>query len=222
MAHPPFMNSTGLIPKIFDKISEAQKPERFTTDYLATVIGYGSGSARPVIPLLKRLNFLQADGTPTLLYARFRNPSERASAMLEGMKGAYAELFARNEYAHLMPKEKLRDLVIEVTGLKRDNSVVQAIVSTFLALKLVAGIDDTTRTGGAQKVETVQNAEFPEFPTPTISHAAPDGRQVTTIRNVSEVGMNLSYTINLNLPPSPDPEVFNAIFKALKEHLLGK
>jgi hypothetical protein len=37
-----------------------------------------------------------------------------------------------------------------------------------------------------------------------------------------EVGMNLSYTINLNLPPSPDPEVFNAIFKALKEHLLGK
>jgi hypothetical protein len=34
--------------------------------------------------------------------------------------------------------------------------------------------------------------------------------------------MNLSYTINLNLPPSTDPEVFNAIFRALREHLLGR
>jgi hypothetical protein len=56
--HPPFMNATGLITKIFGRIAEAQKPERFTTDYLTTVIGYGSGSARPIIPLLKRLGFL--------------------------------------------------------------------------------------------------------------------------------------------------------------------
>jgi len=35
MSHPPYMNCTGLISKIFDKIGEAQKPERFTTDYLA-------------------------------------------------------------------------------------------------------------------------------------------------------------------------------------------
>src|SRR5438270_9804161 len=80
MAHPPYMNSTGLISKIFDKIAEAQKPERFTTDYLGSVLGYSSGSARPIIPLLKRLNFLQADGTPTQLYTRFRNPSERGPA----------------------------------------------------------------------------------------------------------------------------------------------
>ena len=33
-------------------------------------------------------------------------------------------------------------------------------------------------------------------------------------------GINLSYTINLNLPPTTDVEVFNAIFKSLKQHLL--
>lgn len=119
MAHPPYMNSTGLISKIFAKIAEAQKPDRFTTDYLENVIGYGSGSARPVIPLLKRLNFLQSDGTPTQLYTRFRNPSERASAMLEGLKAAYPEVYARSEYAHALTKEKVRDLVVEVTGLAR-------------------------------------------------------------------------------------------------------
>jgi hypothetical protein len=36
----------------------------------------------------------------------------------------------------------------------------------------------------------------------------------------SATGFNLSYTINLNLPETADVEVFNAIFKSLKEHLL--
>lgn len=34
------------------------------------------------------------------------------------------------------------------------------------------------------------------------------------------LGLNLGYTINLNLPATSDPAVFNAIFKSLKEHLL--
>jgi hypothetical protein len=34
------------------------------------------------------------------------------------------------------------------------------------------------------------------------------------------IGMNLGYTINLNLPATTDVAVFNAIFKSLKEHLL--
>jgi hypothetical protein len=33
-------------------------------------------------------------------------------------------------------------------------------------------------------------------------------------------GFNLSYTINLNLPETADVEVFNAIFRSLKENLL--
>jgi hypothetical protein len=34
-------------------------------------------------------------------------------------------------------------------------------------------------------------------------------------------GLNLSYTINLNLPATSDQAVFNAIFKSLKEYLLN-
>jgi hypothetical protein len=34
------------------------------------------------------------------------------------------------------------------------------------------------------------------------------------------MGMNLSYTINLNLPATSDISVFNAIFKSLKENML--
>ena len=48
MAVPPFMNSTGLISKIFEK--QAKVPPRYTQDFQATVLGYGSGSAKPFIP----------------------------------------------------------------------------------------------------------------------------------------------------------------------------
>jgi hypothetical protein len=50
---PPFMNATGVVTKVFDKIIEASQPERFTQDYLSTKLGHSGGSARPVIPLLK-------------------------------------------------------------------------------------------------------------------------------------------------------------------------
>jgi Family of unknown function (DUF5343) len=207
------MNSTGLIPKIFGKIAEAQRPDRFTQDYLANVIGYGSGSGRPIIPLLKRLNFLQPDGTPSPLYARFRNPSERAAAMLEALKTGYSDLYARSEYAHTRPKEKFRDLVVEVTGLERDSSVVDAIVGTFSALKTVGGVTDATKTGAP---ETVVNGTAPT----SVPQLAALDRSDFGSHHARSVGMNLSYTINLNLPPSADPEVFNAIFRALKEHML--
>jgi len=216
MAHPPYMNSTGLISKILAKIAEAQKPERFTQDYLANVLGYGSGSARPIIPLLKRLNFLQADGTPTQLYSRLRNPSERAPAMLEALRVAYADLYARSEYAHLLSKDKLRDLVVEITGLERDNQIVAAIVGTIQSLKAAGDVSENTTTGGGQ---TLHPTESSAPVTPPAPLERPD---FGPKRTGQEVGMNLSYTINLNLPPSPDPEVFNAIFRALKEHLLGK
>jgi len=41
-------------------------------------------------------------------------------------------------------------------------------------------------------------------------------------RGESKSALNLSYTINLNLPATTNPEVFNAIFKSLREHLLGQ
>lgn len=80
MAVPPFMNSTGLIGKIFEKIQQAKVPPRYTQDFQATVLGYGSGSAKPFIPFLKRLGFIQSDGTPTDLYSRFRNVDSSGAA----------------------------------------------------------------------------------------------------------------------------------------------
>jgi hypothetical protein len=201
------MNATGLIPKILGKITEAQQPERFTQDFLKTKLGYDSGSARPIIPFLKRLGFLASDGTPTQLYSRFRNPGERGPAMAEAMHIGYKDIFERNEYAHELQKDKLKNLVVELTGLEPKDGSVTAIVSSFLAVRNFADFDKRTQT----------NANIERF-----QRDVPQPKPPLASDEQEETGFNLSYTINLNLPETTDVNVFNAIFRSLRENLLRK
>lgn len=209
-ARIPYMLSPGLIPKILEKVQQARRPDRFTQDFLETKLGHGGGSARPIIPLLKRMGFIASDGVPTSRYDEFRNPESQAQAIAAGMREAFSEIFDRNTYAYELPRDKLTALVVQITGSAKEDRTSQAIVSTFWTLKEMAdfegALDSPKRAVSSQPTSPV---ELP--PSPTVQAGKP----------VQEnVDFRLSYTINLNLPETTDPEVFNAIFKALKEHLL--
>lgn len=210
----PYMLSPGLIPKILAKIQEARRPDRFTQDFLGTKLGHSGGSAMAFIPLVKRMGFVASDGTPTRLYDRFRNNETQGAAMAEGIRAAYSELFERNDYAQDLPKEKLTSLVVEVTGAAKDDRVVQAIVSTFLALKAFADFDaklaedGTVEPGRATPFSAAEQERHLPVPQPRVAVAE------------AAVGLNLAYTINIVLPETTDPDVFAAIFKSLREHML--
>ena len=204
---PPFMNSYGLVTKIFDKIISASQPERFTVDFLKTKLGYDSGSSRPFIPLLKRLGFIGSDGTPTPLYGKFRNKDSRGAAMKEAIRKGYADVFERSEYAHDLDKAKFKNLIIEMTGLEPESPTVGAIVNTFFALKAYANFEGDTEPAdndAKRDVVVLDRKNDDREPPPRQQNG----------------GLNLSYTINLNLPETTDVEVFNAIFRSLKENLL--
>ena len=148
---PPFMNAYGLVTKILDKIIEARQPERFAQDFLATKLGYGGGSARAFIPLLERIGFLSSDGVPPQLYGQFRNEDSRGAAMAQDLRTGYKEIFERNEYAQDLPKEKLKNLVIEMTGAKPTDTSVASIVGTFENLKKYAKWEMDTAVQGKGK-----------------------------------------------------------------------
>jgi len=201
------MNAYGLVTKILDKMIEASQPDRFTLDFLKTKLGYDSGSSRPIIPLLKKLNFIGSDGTPTPLYSKFRNPEERGNAMAAAMRTAYKEVFDRNEYAQDLTREKFKNLIVEMTGLQANDQTVGAIVATWFNLKAYAKFD-----ADAKPAESAREGALSILKTNDIPPPPPPAQNPT--------GLNLSYTINLNLPETTDVEVFNAIFKSLKENLL--
>jgi Family of unknown function (DUF5343) len=201
--YPPFMNSTGLVTKILDKIKEAKTPERFTQDYLANTLGFASGSAKPFIGVAKRLGLLAPDGTPTELYHQFRNADHSKGAMARAMRMGYADLFTRNENVHKLDKKSLEGLVVQATGLDAGSATLSGIVGTFDRLKAFA--DFGKAETAAKPKDTVLDAP----PPPTDDGGA-------------DLRLGLSYTINLVLPRTDDVAVFNAIFRALRENLLRK
>lgn len=210
-AKPPFMNAYGVLSKILEKIIEAKKPDRFTQDFLATKLGFSGGSARAAIPLLKRIGFLKPDGSPTDLYSKFRNASERGSAMAMAMRAGYKDIFERSEYAQDHSKDKLTNLLVEITGLEKNATSIKSIVGTFNTLKAYANFETPSEilTAKEEQDSAIEGAPTMGKPLQIFAGSGPNG-----------VGLNLSYTINLNLPETTDIEVFNAIFRSLKENLL--
>jgi hypothetical protein len=156
---------------------------------------------------LKKLGLTNPDGTPNDIYRKFRNPSSSGGAIAQSIRRAYAPLYVRNEYAHKLDENDLLGLVVEETGEAHDSNSVRLIVSCFKHLKGHANFDEHTMKEeptaelNSPAIRQVQNAEPP----------APR----------SSIGLNLGYTINLNLPATSDPAVFDAIFKSLKQNLLS-
>ncbi|MEE4637636.1 MAG: DUF5343 domain-containing protein, partial [Wenzhouxiangella sp.] len=138
---PPYVNAYGNITKALDKIQQAATPPRFTQDFLATKLNLSGGSARPLIPFLKRTGFIGSDGTPTELYKRFRNSSHRGAAAAEALRIGYKSLYEVNEYIHDAKDKDLKGVVVQVTGSEPDSTVVQKIVASFKALRAFADFD---------------------------------------------------------------------------------
>lgn len=206
--YPPYVNAYNGIPKLFDKITAAAVPPKFTVDFLNTVLDLKSSSFRAMIPLLKRLGFLDAANAPTQAYKDFRESSSSGVVMAERLRDAYSLLFKANEYAWKLTKQELMSKLRSLTGAAEDDANIQYIASTFLELSKLAKWE-----GGPPR---------PRLAEAGTNGAAGIGNDRGNGADELEGGLRLGYTINLNLPATTEIEVFNAIFKSLRENLLRK
>lgn len=209
----PYMVSTGTLPKILNKICDASIPENFNHDFLGTKLGFKGGNQKAFIPWAKKCGLIGEDGTPTNLYKDFRNPQFRGIAMAEALKKGYSELYLRNEYAHDLSKTDFTKLVTDATGLAHDNATVRAVVNTFFNAKDLADFE----TKAPAKQEDKSNEIVHENKELKITE---EPSSATTNRRKTSLGIN--YTINLVLPKTDDPAIYNAIFKSLKDNLLDE
>ena len=76
--YPPYVNAYGKISDVFEGIKSASVPPKFTYDFLSTVLGLTSSSYRAMIPLLKKLDFLDQGSVPTEHYKKFRDDFDSA------------------------------------------------------------------------------------------------------------------------------------------------
>lgn len=202
-ANIPYMSAPGSIGKILEKIKEAGTPDNFNADFLSTKLGFKGGNYRTFISWAKKAGLLNSDGTPTQLYKTFRNPTSSKVSLARAIRNGYAELYSRNEYCHELDKKGFKGLVMEATGEPHDSKVVEVIVSTFFNAKALADFD-------AKPGDTEQE----EIPSKKIAE------QEVERTETRKVHLGLNYTINLVLPKTDDPAVYNAIFQSLRENLL--
>ncbi len=210
------MASPGTVKTVLDKIIEAKVPERFTQDFLETKLGAKGGSARPIIPFLKRIGFLQQDGSTTELYRKFRNTTTSKAAMAKAIKHGYAELFERNEYANDLPKPRLLELISEISGAEKGNSADGLTASTFMNLKEYADFEEELTGEDVSEPSPLPSQQYNVANTQQHAPPPPPASQQPG------TPLTLSYTINLNLPETDDIKVFNAIFQSLNENILKR
>lgn len=203
----PYINSTGTLPKILNKIIEASVPESFNADFLGTKLGFPGGNQRTFIRWAKQCSFINQDGTPTQIYKNFRNPDTRGIAMASALRNGYKELFTRNAYAQDLSIKDLTQLVSEITGNPHDNATVKLIVRSFSNAKEFADFEAITTQVGTKPIK--QKDTKPELSS-------------TSSIPKDSIRLGLNYTINLVLPKTDDPAIFDAIFKSLKENLLNE
>ena len=201
----PYTTSPGVLKRALELIIPAERPDKFGSNYMATILKLSGGAARAVPPFLKKMQFIGADGTPTLLYSKFKTDGGRSQAAYEGLKNAFAELFRRNEYIHKADEAAVKDLMVEITGLKKTDPIVRLMYASFDAVRGFVSSDVATSSPG-QLLEDDNDSER--------AAAVSDGLGVPAAR------LGLSYQINIVLPETDNVAVFNAIFRSLRENLL--
>jgi uncharacterized protein DUF5343 len=194
----------GQLPEVFKRLSDGQAPDKFTRQYLKD-LGFLSSNHHAIIPLLKALGFLSVEGVPTARYHAYRDHSQSKKVMGQAIREAYADLFTIK--AH--PTEADRSLIEGKFKSAHNTSerVAKLMASTFYSLLSLADLNAAAPGGVVEK-----KVEPPPVPPVEVQHSEKQIRLATSA--------TLHYNIQIHLPATKDVEVYNAIFKSLREHLL--
>jgi hypothetical protein len=203
-----YVQTQGQIADLFREIRQGQAPNQFTIQHLKD-LGFQSSNHRLFLPLLKTLGFLTSDGKPTPRYHDYRSDDQTAKrVMAEALREAYSDLFV----LRAKPSESDRTL-FEGKFKSAHNTtdrMAKVMASTFFSLLPLADLNiatpakpDTQNNSVKKKTEETADRD--------------DGEQE---RGRKRGNTSLHYNIQIHLPATKDIEVYNAIFKSLKEHLL--
>ena len=201
-----YMTSTKRVPDIFEGIQTAQAPSTFSTRFLEQ-LGFKNTGDRLIIGVLKDLGFLDEKGKPKDRYYRFLDQTHSGAVLAEGIREAWADLFAINVNAHQLSKAEFIGKLKTLSQGKLSDAVMDFHYSTFSAL--VKNADFTSHPAKPLKTEEKEEKKDEKK----------DERKEKNNKSELQLG-GLVYNIQIVLPESRDPAVYDALFKSLKDHLV--
>lgn len=196
-----YLVAAGRVGEFFKRVQDGQAPEQFTTQLLKDW-GFGSSNDRAYIPLLKALGFLSPDGKPTSKYHAYRDHSRSKFVMADALRDAYSDIFLIKENPG--PADKVAIAGKFKSYHNASDNTSSLMTKTFLSLVDLA---DFSKDSPAENPAASEHQE--ELP-----------QKISFDREKSPLSLN--YNIQIHLPSTKDIEVYNAIFRSVKEHLINE
>ena len=197
--------SVGSIPRFLKHIQIAGIPTKVTNPYLKSV-GFKSSNDYALISVLKALDFIDHGGVPTARWTAYRNTQKAKAVLADAIKKAYPGLFEVYPDAERKDDEALANWIRSNTGFA--GLTVERAVRTFKTLCAEADFAATP----------VASSDEPTPTAPVVSGSGVAVNPVLQGQNSPSVNIN----VELHLPSTNDPEVYENFFKSMKAHLFNE
>ncbi|MEG3084706.1 DUF5343 domain-containing protein [Sphingomonas sp. PB2P12] len=216
-----YLTSTKNLGAIFESIQQAKAPERFTTRFLES-LEFKSAADRLIIGVLKSLGFLDDQGRPTQRYFSFLDQTQSASILADAVRESYTDIFSVNINAQNLSKSELVNKFKTLSQGSFSESVLDKMATTFQALVKLSDFSSLPHVQDVvdnEHTESDRSTHYDEEPIELRQRAKPRND-----RSSHQLGRNLGglhYNIQIILPETRDPQVYDALFRSLSEHLFG-
>lgn len=207
-----YLVTTKNLEAFLNAIVSARAPERFTNKFL-NELEFTSSNDRLFIRLLKALGFVDESGVPQPRYFEFLDQSRSKVVLAHAIREAYEDLFRVNQNAHQLSADDVKNKLRTLTQGQKSDNVLGWMANTFRALCDLADWDAPEHASEMPPDTDLASANEAE--------PAHDGQQEGRFETLGRrQPAQLHYNIQIHLPESRDPAVFEAIFRSLKQHIL--
>lgn len=206
-----YLTTTKNLDAILASIQKAGVPAKFTYAFL-TQLGFPSSADRPIIPVLKALRFLDDAGVPLDRYRQYKDQSQAEAVLAEALREAYADLFGIKETANESALPELKGMFARLSD--KGATVTDKMAMTFHTLAKKADfaadrVGSATRTASETETDETPAGSRDRTPTPEL-----------VIAEQSHASIAMHHDVHVHLPVSTEIEVYDAIFRSLRENLL--
>ncbi|MCO8031222.1 DUF5343 domain-containing protein [Brevundimonas diminuta] len=201
-----YLTSTKNLAALLEAMKAAQAPDTFNLKFLEG-LGFPSSNDRLVVGVLVALGFLSQDRKPTDRYFRFLDQTQSAVVLAEGIREAYKDLFQVNTNAYKLSRSEIINKFKTLSQGQLSEAVLDKMALTFGELVKLADFETKA---------AVDSIDSPENIAPDVDVQGGETRLIQASHSLG----GLHYNIQIILPESRDPKVYDALFRSLREHLL--
>lgn len=202
---PAYTTVPGKLPELLKKIRDVGVPPKANTGWLGS-LGFKSSNDRSMLNVLRQIGFIDASGTPAPAWKEYRGANHK-EVLGRAVQVGYENLYATYPDAHARSSTDLGHVFSTQTTAGKQ--ATDKMVATFKNLAAQAEFGAAVATASQSTDASVGEVD-PAITAPTVVARATNTR----------AGMTVNINVQLTLPESTNPGVYESFFRAMREHLL--